>query len=52
MANRPDRTGQTATVNEHGLTAVEGRFHALVWQCRTCDQRRSEKLAFMDTPCE
>lgn len=52
MPNKPQHAGQTATINNHGLTAIDGRFHDFIWRCRTCGERRSEKLAFTDIACE
>jgi len=51
MPNKPSTKGDTAAVNDHGLVAVEGRLHPLVWRCRFCDERRTSKNPFYDTDC-
>lgn len=52
MGKEPEYYKQTATFNQHKLTAVEGQIHDLVWKCRICGETRREKVGFGGMSCE
>jgi len=52
MPNRPHTLEATAQVGDHGLSAIEGRFHEFVWRCRFCGERRRQKLSYRNIECE
>jgi hypothetical protein len=51
MPDEPDYYGQTAQVGEHGLTAIDGAIHDLVWRCRMCMETARSKKWFLNHEC-
>lgn len=47
----PDYYKQTARCYGHGLTAIEGQLHDLVWMCHACGESRATIEAFQGVAC-